>query len=172
MDFFDLVKTRRSVRWFLDKPVGEDKVQAVLEAANRAPSAGNLQAYEIYVVREQRDRRTLARAAFGQDFIARAPVVLVFCTNQERAEAKYPERASLYSVQDAAVACTIALLAIANLGLATVWVGSFDTDAVRRVIGAPGGTKPVSMLPVGQAGERPQPTTRRALDDLVHEVKH
>ena len=171
MDFFELVKSRRSVRWFQAKPVEEEKVQAALEAANRAPSAGNLQAYEIYVVREQPDRRALARAALGQDFIARAPVVLVFCTNQERADAKYPERAPLYAVQDAAVACAFAMLAVTNLGLATVWVGSLDANAVRRVIGAPAGMKPVSILPVGYAGEKPQPTTRRSLADLVHEVK-
>ena len=85
MEFYDLITKRRSIRAYSPKPVEEEKLQRVLEATNRAPSAGNLQAYEVHVVRDASRREALARAALWQEFIARAPVVLVFSTNPSRA---------------------------------------------------------------------------------------
>jgi len=63
------------------------------------------------------------------------------------------------------------MLAATALGLATVWVGAFDTDEVRRVIGAPADFDPVAILPVGYAAEDPAPPGRRPLDDLVHQLE-
>ena len=78
MKFFEAVGARRSTRAYLARAVPEEALQRVLEAANLAPSAGNLQAYEIFVVTNKRKREDLARAAREQIFIATAPVVLVF----------------------------------------------------------------------------------------------
>lgn len=117
------------------------------------------------------DRAALAAAAWGQDFLKAAPVVLVFCTHPALCEWRYRERgARLYSLQDATIACTYAMLAVVDLGLASVWVGAFQDDAVWKVIGSPAGRKPVAMLPVGYAAEAPQPASRRSLKELAHEV--
>jgi nitroreductase len=151
--------------------VEEEKLQRILLAANLAPSAGNLQAYEIYLVRERSVRVALARAALEQWFISEAPIALVFCAHPERSAAHYGRRgARLYALQDATIACTFAMLAISALGLATVWVGAFDDEGVRRAIRAPEGHQPVAILPVGYPAEQPRPTGRRSLDELVHEV--
>jgi len=172
MEFFDVIHARHSIRAFQPKEVEEDKLRQILETANAAPSAGDLQAYEIYLVRKPEQKRALARAALQQDFIAAAPVVLVFCTNPSRNQGRYRERGiRLYSVQDASVACTFAMLAVTALGLATVWVGAFSDEEVARIIGTPKGVTPVAMLPIGYAGETPETTPRRSLRDLVHEVK-
>lgn len=149
----------------------ERKLQKILEAVNTAPSAGDLQAYEVYVVRKPRDRAALAAAAWGQDFIKAAPVALVFCTHAALSEGRYRARgARLYSLQDATIACTYAMLALVDLGLASVWVGAFKDEEVWKVIGSPEGQTPVAILPVGYGGEKPQPTSRRDLSGLVHEV--
>ncbi|MGE5569661.1 MAG: nitroreductase family protein [Rhodospirillales bacterium] len=171
MDFFDALQSRRSIRNFSDRPVEQDKVQAILEAANSAPSAGNLQAYEIYLVTRIEDRSKLARAALEQWFVAEAPIALVFCANPQRSAQRYGKRGTdLYAVQDATIACTSAMLAATALGLATVWVGAFDDDSVRRAIKAPSGVTPVAILPIGYAAESPEKTPRRPLTELVHEV--
>ena len=86
MKFFDVIKKRRAIRNYLPAPIGEDELKRILEAANSAPSAGNLQSYEIYVVMEKRRRESLARAAREQLFIAGAPVSLVFCTHAALAQ--------------------------------------------------------------------------------------
>lgn len=170
MEFFDVLKARRSIRAFRATPVEEEKLKAILEAANSAPSAGNLQAYEIYLVKDRSQRKALAQAALWQDFVAQAPLALVFCAHPARAEGRYGQRGvRLYALQDATIACTFAMLAVTALGLATVWVGAFDDEAVHRAIGSPAGIIPVAILPIGYAGEKAEPTARRRLERLVHE---
>jgi len=169
MEFFDLILARRSIRAFANKPVEDRKLEQILQAARAAPSAGNLQAYEIYAVRRPEARSALAAAALGQDFVRAAPVVLVFCTNEERCSGKYGERGRrLYALQDATISCAFAMLAAADLGLGTVWVGAFHDDEVWKTIGSPRGHRPVAMLPVGYPAEKPDEAGRRPLSDLVH----
>jgi nitroreductase len=169
MDFFALLRERRSVRQFLARPVEAEKIQSILEAANRAPSAGNLQAYEIYLVTSPATLRLLGRASLDQDFIEQAPLALVFCAHPGRSSGKYGKRgSSLYCVQDATIACAYAQLALTALGLASVWVGAFRDDEVRRAIGVGDDLIPVAILPIGYPGESPAPTSRRPLSSLVH----
>jgi nitroreductase len=168
VDLFEAIKRRRSVRAFAPGAVEEEKVAQVLAAANAAPSAGNLQGYEIFRVARQEERAALARAALDQLFIAQAPVVLVFCANQARSAAKYRERgAKLYAIQDATIACAFAMLAATALGLGTVWIGAFDDGQVARVLGLRD-LLPVALLPIGYPAEAPEPAPRRSLADLVH----
>jgi nitroreductase len=135
MDLFELIQMRRSVRAYQPRLVEEAKLTRVLDAARHAPSAGNLQAYMIVIVRDAATRKALSRAALNQDFIAQAPVVLAFFARQEMSAAKYHRRGvELYSVQDATIACAYAQLAAAQLGLGTVWAGAFNDDAVKRVL--------------------------------------
>lgn len=171
VEFFELVRVRRSVRAFEPREVEEEKVQAILRAANLAPSAGNLQAYEIYLVRRREDRMALARASLDQLFAASAPLMLVFCAHAARSSVKYGERGErLYSIQDATIACAFAMLAAADLGLGTVWIGAFHDQAVHRALGSPPGVRPVAILPIGYPAEKPEPAGRRSLAELVHEM--
>jgi nitroreductase len=169
MDFFDVVSKRHSIRAYKDQPIEPEKLQRILEAINRAPSAGNLQAYEIYMVCEVKSKIALVKAAYDQEFLAQAPVVLVFCAHAARSAGKYGKRGiELYCVQDAAIACAFAMLAATALGLSTVWVGAFDENEVRYILNAPQAHRPVAMLPVGYAAETPQIRPRRRQNDLVH----
>ena len=171
MDFFSVLKERHSVRLFQARPIEAEKLQAILEAINRAPSAGNLQAYEVYLVQQARLRADLARGSGNQDFLAQAPIVLVFCAHAKRAEERYAARGTeLYCVQDATIACTFAMLAATALGLSSVWVGAFDEQTVRETVGAPPDQRPVAMLPVGYAAETPGIRERRPLEELIHAI--
>ena len=171
MDFFKLVEGRHSCRNYQTTPVEEQDLQRILAAANRAPSAGNLQGYEIFVVRSQVQRGRLVKAAGDQEFLAEAPVVLIFCTNPGRSSERYSRRGvELYALQDATIACTFAMLAITGLDLDTVWVGAFDETAVRQAAGIPAELSPVAMLPIGKASAPPRLTERRKLTELVHEA--
>jgi len=157
---------RRSVRSFRPQPIEESVLRRIFEAANIAPSAGNLQAYQVRVVRDQAKRNALVEAAYGQGFIATAPVALVFCADPERSERKYGKRGSeLYSVQDATIAATFAMLAAVDLGLATVWIGDFDEKRVQQVLGVKL-IRPVAIFSLGYAAEEPQPSPRRAIEEI------
>ncbi len=172
MDLFKVLEQRHSVRAYTDQPVPKELLQQILEATNRAPSAGNRQAFEVYLIRGRENREALVQAGNEQDFLGQAPLVLVFCTHAALDYDRYAERgAGLYCIQDATIACTFAMLAATALGLSSVWVGAFDEEAVRRFICAPEDQRPVAMLPIGYAAETPRIRSRRKLTDLVHEVQ-
>ena len=171
MDFFELIDARRSIRAFKPQPVEEDKLTRILQAANRAPSAGNLQAYTIVIVRDEAMRRELSRASLNQDSLVQAPVVLAFFAQGHLSAAQYKSRGTeLYSLQDATVACAYAQFAATAQGLGTVWVGAFEDEPVRRILKAQPDWRPVALLPIGYPAEIPPATPRRALKDLVREA--
>jgi nitroreductase len=166
MEFFEVLTQRRSVRSYTSQPVEESTLRRIFEAANTAPSAGNLQAYQVRVVRDQAKKDALVSATYGQGFIADAPVCLIFCADLDRSAAKYGERGSeLYSVQDATIAATFAMLTAVNLGLATVWVGDFDEKKVQQVLDVKS-IRPVAIFSLGYAAEQPQPSPRRAVEEI------
>ena len=170
MDFFALIRQRRSVRLFTSQPVEEEKLNQLLEAANTAPSAGNLQAYMILVVRQAETRAALSRAALHQESLTAAPVVLAFFAHHQVSAVKYKNRGvELYAVQDATLACAYAQLAAAALGLGTVWIGAFEDDSVKQILKAPPDWRPVALLPVGYPAESPAPTPRRPLAEMARE---
>ena len=171
MDVLSAIDKRRSVRAFKPIPVEQEKLTRLLNAANLAPSAGNLQGYEIVLVRDAARRERLARASFDQGFVSQAPICLVFLANPKRSATDYGERGKrLYCVQDATIAVSYAQLSATALGLATCWVGAFDDSLVLEAVEAKRtGLIPVAVLPVGYAAEKPIAAGRRELEDLIHE---
>jgi nitroreductase len=163
VDFWHIVDTRYSVRAFdPDADVPPEQIERLLDAALQAPSAGNRQPWHFYVVRSPALRRALAAAAFGQGFVAQAPIVIVVCANPPRSAARYGTRGhELYCLQDTAAAAEHILLGAVALGLGSCWVGAFDEGQVARVLNMPANLRPVAMLPLGtpatdEAGRSPR----------------
>lgn len=172
MDFFQTVHARQSVRAYQAKPIEATHLEAILAAANQSPSAGNLQAYEIAVVRDAATIRALTNACFNQGFVAQAPVVLVFSSDGPRSAAKYGSAGEqLFAVQDATIAAAYAQLAATALGLATCWIGAFREQDIARLLGLRAGLRPIALLPVGWPAETPARTPRRELGDLAREYR-
>jgi nitroreductase len=168
MEFKDVIKKRSSIRKFKPDPVPDDLIFEILKSIRLGPSAGNLQAYEIFIVKDAQIRRNLSRAALNQEFVCQAPVVLVFCTNSAQNEWKYKSRGrDLYSVQDATIACTYATLTATSIGLASVWVGAFIDEEVRRLLNLEPGLRPVALLPIGYGDENPVRRERRDINDFT-----
>lgn len=171
MDFYDVIDKRRSVRVFQEKKVDAATLRKILDTLSLAPSAGNLQAYKITIVRKQELKEGLMSAAFDQESIIRAPVVLVFSADEKRSEVKYGERGlEFYSLQDATIAAAYCQLAAAAEGLGSVWVGGFDALEVSRLINAESYEVPVAIIPLGYPAENPGRTKRRSLKELVREM--
>ena len=168
MEFFEVTKRRRSIRIFESKEIERDKLNQILEAANLAPSAGNLQSYEIILIRDWRKKKKIAEASYNQNFIAQAPIVLIFCANFLRS-IRYGERGKLYAIQDATIACAHAHLATTAVGLGSCWVGAFNEHEIKEIINAPEHIKPIAILPIGYGAQKPYKTLRRRLDEIVKE---
>ncbi|MEM3664210.1 MAG: nitroreductase family protein [Candidatus Jordarchaeales archaeon] len=172
MDFFEVVRTRRSVRSYLDEDVSDGEVRRLLEAAILAPSAGNCQPWEFVIVRDKKRKEALSNAALGQRFVAEAPVVIVVCANVLRTAAHYGSRgANLYVIQDTAAATQNILLAATAMGLATCWVGAFDERRVWEILELPDEVRPLAIIPVGKSRRTPAMPPRIPLERVVHYEK-
>lgn len=172
MDFFETVSARQSVRAYRPTEITDAELEKILTAANAAPSAGDLQSYEIVVVRHTTARSALVEAAHGQAFLAEAPVVLVFLAAPDRSAARYATRGKeLFCLQDATIAACYAQLAATALGLGSCWVGAFNERRVARVLNAPARLHPVCLLAIGQAAQRPVHSSRRQLTDFIPEER-
>jgi nitroreductase len=152
--------------------VTADQLRRILEAATRAPSAGNLQAYEIYVAKDAAIRRRLDAASGSQGPAEQAPVVLVFCAEPGRSAERYGAKGEqLFCIQDATIACAYAQLAATALGLATVWIGAVhEPEVVKETLHLKDGFWPIALLPIGHPAEAPPVKSRRPLSDIVREL--
>ena len=171
-EFFETVRRRRSVRRFRPDPVAPELLTQILEAVNLSPSAGNVQAYRIFIVREAALRQDLSRAAGNQRCVVEAPVILVFCTDPARSAAVWGTRGEqLLCIQDATIACAYAQLAATALGLASVWIGAMmEQETVKETLGLTEDLWPIALLPMGYPAESPPRKPRRALHELFREV--
>jgi nitroreductase len=168
MEFEKVIFSRRSIRKFLKKEVEDEKIRKILEVINSAPSAGDLQAYEVFLIRDENLKEKLSEVAYGQHFIAEAPIVFVFFANPRRSSIRYGERGKkLYCIQDATIAASYLQLSAVNLGLGSVWVGAFDDEEVKRILKVNKSLLPIAIIPVGYPAEKPDATPRRKLTDLI-----
>lgn len=166
MDVYAAIRTRKSVRAYLDKPVEKQKLERVLEAARLAPSASNRQEWRFVVVTDGEQRRRLAEAAAGQRFIAQAPVVIAACAETDGRIMRCG--LACYPI-DVAIAVDHLTLAAAAEGLGTCWIGAFDPDAVRALLGIPKAVVVVGLLPLGYPQDaRPVEKSRLSLETIVH----
>jgi nitroreductase len=162
-----VLRRRYSCRRFAATPLSQAEIEKLLEAAIWAPSAGNLQPWRFIVVTSDELKQALARAA-DQDFVADAPLVIAVCAVPGESARRYGERGrSLYSLQDTAAATQNILLAAAELGLGSCWVGAFEEPGVARALGLPPAWRPVALVPVGHPLEGPTPRQRRPLQEVA-----
>ncbi len=164
MNVFEAIKTRRSVRSYLDKPVEEDKLLRVLEAARLAPSANNYQEWRFVVVRDDVTRQKLMAAARGQGFVGQAPVVIACCAQTDGHVMTCGQKC--YPI-DVAIAIDHMTLVAVEEGLGTCWVGSFYADQVKQILGIPESVPIVELLTLGYPDKTPQPTERLSLGEIV-----
>ena len=151
----EVFKKRRSVRNFLEREVEAEKLAEILEAADSAPSAGNLKAREVIVVKDSETKKRLAEAAFGQDFLAGAPVILVFFSVPSRSAEEYKERGrDLYCLQDATISASFAWLQAVMLGLSCCWVGAFEESQIKDILEIKEDWRPIALLPLGYAADK------------------
>ena len=166
MELSEAILKRRSVRSYKDKPFSEDALKEILQSAIEAPSAGNLQSRRFFIVKDVEIRKALAKASYDQNFIIEAPVAIVVCVDF-RIKKKYGSRGKeLYSPMDCAASIQNLMLTACSLGLGTCWVGAFDEDEATEILNLPEHLRPVAIIPVGYANEKPDRRDRLDIKDV------
>jgi nitroreductase len=167
-DFSGFLASRSSVREYDGEPLTEKEIGYILACAGTAPSAGNLEAWDVVLVRDEETKALLAEAAFGQDHVERAPVIFVVCSNYVRSMSRYGERGILYGLEDATIACTYMMLAAHARNLQSCWTGAFDDDEVREILALPQHIRPVSLLAIGKGHPPARQPSRMEIGEHVH----
>lgn len=167
MEFLELAKKRASVRSYQAKPVEEEKLNKILEAARVAPSAKNQQPWRLIVVRSAEGREKLSRAAntYG------APVAVIVCADHSKTWIRPFDGKSSADI-DASIATDHMMLQAEELGLGSVWICYFKPDVLRAEFQIPANWEPVNILAIGysaQAAADPErhATLRLPLQDIV-----
>ncbi len=168
MSFIDLAMSRRSIRSFKSEMVSNEDIMKLLKSAIYAPSAGNYQSWQFYVVKDEDVKQKLASSAGNQKFIMSAPVIIVVCADTDKNAGKYGERGKkFYCIQDTAAATQNILLCAADLGLGACWCGAFDDEKVSEALNLNNDIKPVAIIPVGYPNAVPNTPIRKHIEDVV-----
>jgi nitroreductase len=175
MDFADLVKHRKSVRDFIDRPVEREKIMMCLEAARLAPSASNSQPWKFIIVDDKQLKNRLCDAAFGSlhffnSFCKKAPVIVAIVSEKSNFIARIGARlrSTQYYLIDIGIAGEHFVLQAEELGLGTCWMGWFDEQAVKSILNVPEGKKVDVMLALGYYNTEKveQQRKREAIDKM------
>ncbi len=144
MALLDIIKHRKSIRDFLDRPVEREKIMMCLEAARLAPSACNSQPWRFIVVDDGQLKNKLCAAAFGgvyfiNSFCKKAPVIVVVVSEKSRFLARIGGmfRGTKYYLIDIGIAGEHFVLQAEDLGLGTCWIGWFNEGAIKSVLNIP-----------------------------------
>jgi nitroreductase len=164
MEFSDLIRERYSVRAYQPDPVEDEKLEAVLEAARLAPTAANRQPFQLIVIHIQGREEELSDI-YGKSWFVEPPLLICACGLPDRGWTRRDGKS--YVDVDVAIVMDHLILAAANEGLGTCWVGAFDPDAAREVLDLPDDVEPIAFTPLGYPADEPGSKKRRPLDELL-----
>lgn len=170
----EAIEERRSVREFKPDPIPDSIIARILECGLKAPSVGNVQPWQFWVVSRPSLKSALAEAAFGQESVEQAPVVIVVLAEPSRSAARFGYRGSkLYCIQDTAAAVQNMMLAATAYGIGSCWVGAFDEKMVSEALGLSERFRPMALVPMGYPAEVSQrrPRSLRPLAETVVTVE-
>jgi nitroreductase len=148
MEVLNAIKNRRSVRAYADKPIPNQTLQKVLDALRFAPSACNFQPWRFILVQDPALRKEVAASSCNQDWMADAPLIVVGCGFADKAYKKMGGYGNSIDI-DLAIALDHMSLAAVAEGLGTCWIGAFDEEKVKAILGIPAAVKVVAMMPLG-----------------------
>jgi len=161
MSCIDKILGRRSVRRYRGEPVPDDVMGRILEAGRQAPSAANRQPWHFVVVTDQETKDKLATGRYNGFIRDSAFTVVGVALPYDRVSEKW-------GVIDVTIAMQNMVLAAEVQDVGSCWVGDFNEEVVKSLLGIPKEAKVVALLPMGIPDEQPGPKTKKPLDEIVH----
>lgn len=175
----EVMKQHRSIRKFQEKPVEENLIRTILEAAQHASTSNFVQAYSVINVADTSKRAQIAELAGPQPWVAQCPLFLVFCADLKRHDkacgmcgmemVKGSTEQFIIATVDAALVAQNTMLAAESLGLGGVYIGGIrnDPQKVCDLLDIPDLVYPVFGMCLGYPAEDPQPKPRLPLDVVL-----
>lgn len=169
-ELMDIIKKRRSVRAYLDKPVEDEKIREIIEAARLAPSTHNSQCWRFVVtkgdVKEQIAKKALGGIIIPNKWAKSAPVIIVACAEMSFITHKIGAgiKGIEYHLLDIGIAVEHLVLRATELGLGTCWIGWFNEKAVRNILNIPRNIKIVALITLGYPKEELEKQEKKRLE--------
>jgi len=172
----DIIRKRRSVRNYLDKPVERQKIMLCLEAARLAPSACNSQPWKFIIVDDKDLKDRLCRAAFNgiysiSSFAREAPLMVAVVSEKARFVSRVGSlfRGTKFYLIDIGIATEHFILQAEELGLSTCWIGWFNEPAVKSILKVPKDRKVDVLIAVGYSDKKKlgRPHKRDSLEEIT-----
>ncbi|MCK4368133.1 MAG: nitroreductase family protein [Dehalococcoidales bacterium] len=166
MQVFSIIKKRRSVRFYTDEAIAEDKLKKLVEAAIWAPSAGNIHAWNIVILERKEDIERVK--AISPGILGNPTALMILCADKRRAYDKRGEVGrDVLSIMDIAIAAQNICLEATELGLGSCIIRSFNQDAVRELLDLPKNIAPELLVSLGYPRSIPNSPPRRTAEDTV-----
>ena len=152
MEIMEAILTRRSIRKYTGKPVGEALLRELLTAAMSAPSAGDQRPWHFVVITDRKTLDAVPRVHPYAQMLRQAPAAVLVCAELGL------EKHKGYWVQDCSAATQNLLLAAHCKGLGAVWLGLHPVQervaAIKKLLGLPEGVMPLSLVAIGYPAEK------------------
>lgn len=188
----EILRNRVSLRRYAERPLEEQDIKLIIEAALRAPTAGNMMMYSMIIISEQDLKQRLSETCDHQPFIAKAPLVVIFLADLQRWFDYYknsdvedyclkqgreffgPDEADLLLAScDALIAAQNAVIAAEALGIGSCYIGDImeNYEIHQSLLNLPPLVFPISMVCFGYYPEEERPKPRERFDSqyIVHE---
>jgi nitroreductase len=175
-DLLAIVKERRSVRHYLDKPIPPEILDQILAAVQWSPSWANTQCWELVVVQDPALKAELQETVGSTNPACRAvkeaPLLLALCGREHQAGYYKGVRSTKWGdwiLFDLGIAAQSISLMAASLGLGSVIIGLMDHDRADKILKVPEGIKVVALIPLGYPSKIPAAPKRREIAAFVHQ---
>ena len=182
---YEMMMKRRSVRNFKDQPIPEEIVAQLLDAANNAPSGGNIQPVSIILIQEKENRTILSEMVGSQPWVKNAPLSMIFCLDFNRVKRWAAMNATdfkgeqalshfLIAYADLMCAAQSVVLLAESLGLGSVYVGTIQSnmDEARERYSIPEFVLPLMVLSLGYPKSIPHTIPKLEREVIVHREQY
>ncbi len=153
-----------SISHFKQDSIPQDSLDRVIFAAQRAPSAKNRQPWRLVAVRKPEVREQIYNAAYMQEHVGEAPVIIAACTTN--VDYKMPNGQLAYPI-DIGISLAFMMIQARAEGLGTHTVTTYDEEQIRQLLTVPYQMRVVALLVLGYPNEEPMQSERRPLDQLL-----
>ncbi len=175
MEIEEVIRKRRSIRKYRSDDIADSVIRELLDLARHAPSSMNGQPWHFIVVRDPRIKKELTKIKnrycpiekrrYKADFLQKASAIIVVCVDRQKSYDR--------GIENAVLAAANIMLGAANYRIGSVYMSAYKSDTpelaeeIRRVLGIPEGTDPITIVPLGFPGETPKPKKIRSLLEMI-----
>jgi len=164
MEFYEVIKKRRSIRKFKNEKIPDEMLERILESARLAPTWANMQGVRFIII-DNPEQLEKIKDAIGQNWTKSAPYFITVCIEPRKSGKN--KNGLEYFMVDAAICMEHIILAATNEGLGTCWIGYFDEDKIKQILNIPKKVRVIALTPIGIPDQEPKTQERKKLEEIV-----